>query len=338
MFKAYPGFWENIIKKTYELEMGIGKTLGIIFLILLVITIPINMKYRKEKACPQFIDYLIIATFFLGIGSLSAFITGYILKNIESKSITIVVLVIGICILALLIRLYLVEKKSKKNKWLDIEEEARRILFQGTTRQGMSLKSIKVSLFNYPGSVIVEHDYKGENYEITANYRVNELKQEAVLLYKHKGITYLREFGKEEKELNSDENEYLKEFIRNSKNHVSIYIFGIQLDLSILDLLLEKKKDIYYFKDRVHITEVLETEEINYIKELLERDMRFLMTIYRINNIQEFKDKFDLLLTVDDKMQITMEKEGKTKVIELENYYRIKKVMDKYKRYLPKKD
>ena len=62
------------------------------------------------------------------------------------------------------------------------------------------------------------------------------------------------------------------------------------------------------------------------------------MTIYRINNIQEFKDKFDLLLTVDDKMQITMEKEGKTKVIELENYYSIKKVMDKYKRYLPKKD
>lgn len=331
MFKAYPGFWENIIKKTYELEMGIGKILGIIFLILLVITIPLNMKYRKEKACPQFIDYLIIATFFLGIGSLSAFITGYILKNIESKSITIVVLVIGICILALLIRLYLVEKKSKKNKWLDIEEEARRILFQGATRQGMSLKSIKVSLFNYPGSVIVEHDYKGNMYEITGNYRVNEFEQQAILLYKHEGIIYLREFGEEIKELDIDENEYLKEFIKNSKNHVSIYLFEIKMDLSVLDLLLEKKKEVYYFKDGVNVLKTLEAEEINYIKDLLKRDMRFLMTINEELDINEIKDKADLLLAIDDELKVTMEKEGKIEEFELEYYFKIKKIMDKYR-------
>lgn len=333
MFKAYSGFWENTIKKTYELGIGTGKILGIIFLILLVITISLNTMYRKKKVCPPYIFHLIVGTLILGLLALCSFIVGYMILHLGSDLMLFVMLLVGLVLAGIY---FIPRKRNKNNNWLDIEKEARKILFQAASRRGSGDKSIRVSLFNYPGSVIVEHDYKGNMYEITGNYRVNEFEQQAILLYKHEGIIYLREFGEEIKELDIDENEYLKEFIKNSKNHVSIYLFGIKMDLSVLDLLLEKKKEVYYFKDGVNVLKTLEAEEINYIKDLLKRDMRFLMTINEELDINEIKDKADLLLAIDDELKVTMEKEGKIEEVELEYYFKIKKIMDKYRNYFPK--
>lgn len=216
---------------------------------------------------------------------------------------------------------FLLKKKSEEKEILEIKGENKSILFQGKYRSGINWSLVPIFL-SYQGSMIIENDFKGEMWAYTAAYRANELKQDCILIYKEKEVTYLKKYGKERIELKNNIKEYLKKYIKEAQNHVSIYLNDIKVDNSILDYLQAKTKEIFFIKKCYEIKP--EGEEI---KEILKSEINFLLVNYS-HNLKEIESEFDLKLIVNDDLSVTLEKKYREK-IKLKYFFRDKKMMEK---------
>lgn len=216
---------------------------------------------------------------------------------------------------------FLLKKKPEEKEILEIKGENKSILFQGKYRSGINWSLVPIFL-NYQGSMIIENDFKGEMWTYTAAYRVNELKQDCIFIYKEKEVVYLKKYGKERVELKDNIIEYLKKYIKEAQNRVSIYLNDIKVDNSILDCLQAKTKEIFFIKKCYEIKP--EGEEI---KEILKSEINFLLVNYS-HNLKEIEKEFDLKLIANDDLSVTLEKKYREK-IKLKYFFRDKKMMEK---------
>ncbi|MCB8566312.1 hypothetical protein [Fusobacterium ulcerans] len=216
---------------------------------------------------------------------------------------------------------FLLKKKPEEKEILEIKGENKSILFQGKYRSGINWSLVPIFL-SYQGSMIIENDFKGEMWTYTAAYRGNELKQDCILIYKEKEVVYLKKYGKERVELKDNIIEYLKKYIKEAQNHVSIYLNDIKVDNSILDCLQAKTKEIFFIKKCYEIKP--EGEEI---KEILKSEINFLLVNYS-HNLKEIEKEFDLKLIANDDLSVTLEKKYREKM-KLKYFFRDKKMMEK---------